>query len=53
MIKYHEIRIGDYLKTEQKEKTRKEVVNLNGDEKQVCVETEVQEFWFAPELCFP
>lgn len=54
MIKYHEIRIGDYLKAEYEGKIWEgEVVNLNGDEKQVCVETEVQEFWFAPEHLFP
>ncbi len=47
MIKFSDIKIGDYLKAEYDGKTWEgEVVNLNGDEKQVCVKTEVQEFWF-------
>ncbi len=54
MIKYSDIRIGDYLKAEYEGKAWEgEVVNLNGDEKQVCVETDVQEFWFEPEHLYP
>ena len=30
-----------------------EVTRLNGDEKQVCVETDVQEFWYGTEHLFP
>lgn len=54
MIKYSDIKIGDYLKAEYEGKMWEgEVVNLNGDEKQVCVATDVQEFWFEPEHLYP
>jgi hypothetical protein len=54
MIKYHDIKIGDYLLAEYEGKMWEgEVVNLNGDEKQVCVQTEVQEFWFETEHLHP
>lgn len=47
MIKFNDIKIGDYLRAEYENNMRDgEVVLLNGDEKQVCVKTEVQEFWF-------
>ena len=47
MIKFNDIKIGDFLQAEYEGKLWDgEVVLLNGDEKQVCVETEVQEFWF-------
>lgn len=54
MIKFSDIRIGDYLKAEYEGKMWDgEVVRLNGDEKQVCVQTEVQEFWFSPDHLYP
>ena len=54
MIKFNDIKIGDYLLAEYEGKMWDgEVVNLNGDEKQVCVQTEVQEFWFETEHLFP
>lgn len=54
MIKYHDIKIGDYIKAEYEGKMwAGEVVNLNGDEKQVCVDTGVQEFWFETEHLYP
>lgn len=54
MIKYSDIRIGDYLKAEYEGKMWEgEVVNLNGDEKQVCVQTGVQEFWFETDHLHP
>lgn len=47
MIQFHDIKIGDFLRAEYEGKLWDgEVVLLNGDEKQVCVQTEVQEFWF-------
>lgn len=54
MIKFNEIKIGDFVLAEY-EKTiwEGEVTRLNGDEKQVCVETDVQEFWFSTEHLFP
>ncbi len=47
MVKFSDIKIGDFLRAEYESKFWDgEVVMLNGDEKQVCVKTEVQEFWF-------
>ncbi|MCX6208587.1 MAG: hypothetical protein NTZ59_03535 [Bacteroidetes bacterium] len=47
MIQFHDIKIGDFLRAEYEGKLWDgEVVLLNGDEKQVCVQTDVQEFWF-------
>ena len=54
MIKFSDIKIGDYVKAEYEGQIWEgEVVDLNGDEKQVCVETSVQEFWFEPAHLFP
>lgn len=54
MIPFNEIKIGDYLICEFEDRRwMGEVTRLNRDEKQVCVETEVQEFWYAPEHLYP
>jgi hypothetical protein len=54
MIKFSDIKIGDYLQAEYEGKMWEgEVVNLNGDEKQVCVQTDVQEFWFETDHLYP
>jgi hypothetical protein len=46
MLKFSEIKIGDYLIADNDgDKKQGEVTNLNGDEKQVCVDTG-QEFWY-------
>lgn len=46
MIKFHEVKVGDYLIADNDGDSRRgEVTNLNGDEKQVCVDTG-QEFWY-------
>ena len=47
MIKFQDIKIGDYLMADNDGDTLQgEVTNLNGDEKQVCVDTGTQAFWF-------
>jgi len=47
MIKFHEVKVGDYLIADNDGDARRgEVTNLNGDEKQVCVDNGVQEFWY-------
>ncbi|MBS4044214.1 MAG: hypothetical protein KGZ59_10400 [Chitinophagaceae bacterium] len=47
MVKFNDIKIGDFLRAEYEGKFWDgEVILLNGDEKQVCVKTEVQDFWF-------
>jgi hypothetical protein len=54
MIKFNDIRIGDYLRAEYEGKMWDgEVVRLNGDEKQVCVQTDVQEFCFSTDHLYP
>ncbi|TDH29040.1 hypothetical protein EXU57_02910 [Segetibacter sp. 3557_3] len=54
MIKFNELKIGDLVIADfDGQKWEGEVVRLNGDEKQVCVRTEVQEFWFEREQLFP
>lgn len=54
MIKFSDIKIGDYLMGEFEGKMWEgEVVRLNGEDKQVCVQTDVQEFWFSPEHLHP
>lgn len=54
MIKFSDIKIGDYVNAEFDGKlTTGEVVRLNGDEKQVCVKTNVQEFWFSTDHLYP
>lgn len=54
MIKFNEIKLGDYLLGEYEGKQWEgEVVNLNKDEKQVCLATDVQEFWFETDHLYP
>lgn len=54
MIKFNEIKVGDYLMGEYEGKMWEgEVTRLNGDEKQVCLQTEVQEFWFETDHLHP
>jgi hypothetical protein len=54
MIKFSDIKIGDYVLAEYEGKMWEgEVVRLNGDEKQVCVQTAVQEFWFSTDQLHP
>lgn len=53
MLKFHEIKIGDYIVADNDgDKKRGEVTNLNGDEKQVCVDTG-QEFWYEMDQLHP
>ena len=54
MIKFNEIKMGDFLMGEYEGKMWEgEVTNLNGDEKQVCLATDVQEFWFETDNLYP
>ncbi len=50
MIQFHEIKVGDYLIADNDgDKKQGEVTQLNGNEKQVCVNTGVQDFWYETE----
>ncbi len=54
MIKFSDIKIGDFVMGEYDGKMWEgEVTRLNGDEKQVCVQTDVQEFWFETDHLHP
>ena len=54
MIKFHELKAGDYVLAEYEGKiSQGEVTGLNRDEKEVCVDIGVQEFWFRPEQLKP
>ncbi|MGG9972456.1 hypothetical protein ACQ33O_11740 [Ferruginibacter sp. SUN002] len=54
MIKFQEIRVGDYLIADNDgDKIRGEVTDLNNNEKQVCVDNGTQEFWFETEQLSP
>lgn len=54
MIKFQEIKVGDYLIADNDgDKKQGEVTNLNHDEKQVCVNTGAQDFWYETEQLSP
>lgn len=54
MIKFNDIKIGDYMMGEFEGKMWEgEVTRFNGDEKQVCLLTSVQEFWFSTDHLHP
>jgi hypothetical protein len=47
MLKFNEIKVGDFLVADNDGDPKSgEVTNLNGNEKQVCVDTGAQEFWY-------
>ncbi|KIC93391.1 hypothetical protein [Flavihumibacter solisilvae] len=50
MIKFNELQPGDYVYAQYEGELWEGIVNdLNNEDKEVCVQTEVQEFWFRPE----
>lgn len=54
MIKFQEIKVGDYLIADNDgDSLLGEVTDLNHDEKQVCIDNGVQEFWFETEQLNP
>jgi len=53
MIKFHELKVGDIVLAEYDgQRSEGEVIELNGEDKEVCVQTEVQDFWFTPDQLF-
>jgi hypothetical protein len=49
MIKFQELKPGDLVMAEfEGERVHGVVKRLNREDKEVCVETDVQEFWFTP-----
>ena len=54
MIQFNEIKVGDYLIADNDgDKKQGEVTDLNGAEKQVCVNTGTQDFWYETEQLSP
>jgi len=54
MIKLNDLQEGDIVMAEYDGQQWEGVVKeLNREDKEVCVETEVQEFWFTPSHLFP
>ena len=54
MIKFQELKTGDYVLIEYDGKISSgEVVGFNRDEKEICVDDGVQEFWFNADQLKP
>ena len=54
MIQFQALRIGDIVLVEfNGQRTEGEVTGLDGDDKQVNVETEAQAFWYSPNDLYP
>lgn len=54
MIKISELQPGDIVLAEYEGQLREGTVKeLNKEDKEVCVETSIQEFWFKPEALHP
>ena len=54
MLKFSELKPGDIvLANNEGQMEEGTVKDLNGEDKEVCVETAVQEFWFKPEDLYP
>jgi|SRR5438105_12022805 len=54
MIKLSELKAGDIVSAEYEGQQWEGVVKeLNKEDKEVCVETSVQEFWFTPDHLYP
>lgn len=54
MIKFSNIKPGDIVLAEfDGQQTQGIVKDLNREDKEVCVETDVQEFWFTPDHLYP
>jgi len=54
MIKFNELKVGDYVLAESDGQAwRGEVTDFNHDEKEICVNTGVQDLYFPPEALFP
>jgi hypothetical protein len=54
MIKFNEIKVGDIVLVDNDGRhVEGEVTELNHEDKEICVRTSVQEFWFTPDQLFP
>src|ERR1700712_4810904 len=54
MIKMQDLKIGDYVLADYDGENWEGLVkDLNFEDKEVCLETDVQDFWFKPEALSP
>ena len=54
MIRINDLQPGDLVLAEYEgQKTRGVVKELNKEDKEICVETAVQQYWFTPEHLYP
>src|SRR5690349_5716748 len=54
MIRLNDLQPGDLVLAEYEgEKARGVVTALNKEDKEVCVQTQVQEYWYTPEHLYP
>lgn len=54
MISFNDLQVGDYVIAEYDGKMWEgKVIGLNGDEKQVQVQTEAQDFWYEVQNIYP
>jgi hypothetical protein len=50
MIKFQDLKVGDLVLAEYEgQQSEGSVTDLDREDKEVCVETEVQEFWYTPD----
>ena len=50
MIKFNEIKVGDIVMVDNEgQRVEGEVTELNHEDKEVCVKTDVQDFRFTPD----
>ncbi|HRD44536.1 MAG TPA: hypothetical protein PLN30_12305 [Ferruginibacter sp.] len=54
MLKFNELREGNYVFAENEGDSRRgEITELNTDDKQVCVDNGIQDFWYEPNQLSP
>jgi len=54
MIKISDIKVGDIVAAEYEGQLKRGMVtDINHEDKEVCVETDVQDFWYEPDHLYP
>lgn len=54
MVKMQDLKVGDFVLADYEGETWEGIVKqLNWKDKKVCVETDVQDFWFKPDVLRP
>lgn len=54
MIKMQELKVGDYILADFEGREWEGIVKqLDFEDKRVCIKTDVQDFWFEPQLLHP